>query len=224
MSAPGLPLWERLTEPWRVALGLAWQSYCEGSLPIAAVVLDAAGDILSQGRNESRSVPRSEPNQVIGGRLAHAELNAILALDLSDIDPHTCELLTLVEPCPLCLGAVCMAGVKVIRYAARDSWAGSTNLLQASPYLRWKAIKAFPPEDGELEAVVHMLQVDAELKRGSRVNERVLAAWSTQYPAYTRLGYRLHASGIMAQMRAAGSAAGEVVARLAELLKEWGGG
>jgi len=45
-------MWNMLIERWRVCLSLAWQSYCEGSVPIGSVVVDSEGNILSQGRNK----------------------------------------------------------------------------------------------------------------------------------------------------------------------------
>lgn len=214
-------MWDQLAEPWQVCLALAWESYCEGSIPIAAVVTDPRGHILSRGRNrvmEERSV---ETLQISGGPLAHAELNALLALDWGRLDIRSCDLFSLVEPCPLCIGAICMAGVKVVRYAARDAWSGGTDLLEASPYLRWKAIRAVSPEDARLESIVHMLQVDAELRHNHPRLGEVLDTWSRRYPRDITLGRRLHESQELQRLRLQGCSGQAAITRVAELIEEW---
>ena len=59
--------WGTLAPPWQACLEGAWQAYCAGSLPIGAVVTDAAGAILSRGRNR-RYEPAGEGNFVSGSR------------------------------------------------------------------------------------------------------------------------------------------------------------
>ncbi len=193
-------MWDRLSEPWQICLTLSWESYCEGSVPIGAVVVDRQGRLLSRGRNR-RSVSSSiNHKEITGSQLAHAELNALLALDPTRVEMRTVELYTVLEPCPLCIGAICMAGVKTIRYAARDNWAGSTNLLDASPYLHWKRISAIIPQDRELEMVIHMLQVVDQLRRDYSRTEEVLAKWSLDFPENVRKGRLLFESGELERM------------------------
>ena len=146
-------MWTELAEPWQVSSGLSWESYCEGSIPIAAVIINPDGAILAQGRNRLGGQTPSSDREIIGGPLAHAELNALLDLDYSTVNPHQLTLYTTVEPCPLCIGAICMAGIKQVHFAARDGWAGSTNLLHASPYLRNKQIAAHGPDNERLETL-----------------------------------------------------------------------
>ena len=47
-------LWSTLEEPWQVCLTLAWKSYVQGSLPIAAVIVDEQNNVVAQGRNRLR--------------------------------------------------------------------------------------------------------------------------------------------------------------------------
>ena len=45
------PAWERaLDRAWERALELAWESFCGGTTPVGAVVTDAAGAIVTEGR------------------------------------------------------------------------------------------------------------------------------------------------------------------------------
>src|SRR5512140_3513299 len=98
-------MWQELESPWQTALEESWAAYCAGSIPIGAVVTDASGAILSRGRNRAHEKTASPTGGTVGP-LAHAELNALLALDFSAIDPHTCHIYTVTEPCPMCMGAI----------------------------------------------------------------------------------------------------------------------
>jgi tRNA(adenine34) deaminase len=207
-------MWERLREEWRICLTLAWESYCEGSVPIAAVVTESGGKIVSRGRNRIAVTSPPEKGQIVGGPLAHAEVNALLPLNGLGVEVSSCELFTLVEPCPLCIGAICMAGVKKVSYAARDTWSGSVNLLDASPYLRWKRIEAIPPEDRELETLIHMLQVDHQLSDGHPRANDVIEKWRTHYPEDVRKGQNLYESGETRRMRRSGLSALDAVNHL----------
>ena len=123
-------MWENLSPQWQAALEMAWEAYCSGTIPIGAVIADAEGNIYARGRN--RIMDTSAPdNQVCANELAHAELNALLALKLAydECKAKSVALYTTMEPCPLCMGAVYMSDVKTLHYAAHDPWAGSTNLL-----------------------------------------------------------------------------------------------
>ena len=41
-------IWAELGDVWQRAMTLAWTSFCEGNLPIAAVLTDADGCIVSE--------------------------------------------------------------------------------------------------------------------------------------------------------------------------------
>lgn len=99
----------------REALAEAEAAGAAGQLPIGAVlVLD--GEIVSRGRN--RYLER-------GSQLAHAELEALLEGGDAVFSRHDdCVLYTTVEPCPMCLGALVMADVPHVVFAAHDANAG----------------------------------------------------------------------------------------------------
>jgi tRNA(adenine34) deaminase len=156
-------MWETLSEPWRACVDLAWEAYRADSLPIGAVVADTEGRVLAGGRN--RIYERSGPGDVVfGHNLAHAELNALLSLDLDANDPRACVLYTTTEPCPLCAGAMRMTDVGELRYAAREPWAGSAAMFETVPYLRRSNVRVLGPEDGRLETVLVALQVERFLR------------------------------------------------------------
>jgi tRNA(adenine34) deaminase len=99
----------------RAALAEAEAAGKAGDLPIGAVlVLD--GEIVGRGRN-LQNQRRSQ--------LYHAELEALRAGGEAVWTRHDdCVLYTTVEPCPMCLGALVMADVPHVVFAAHDANAG----------------------------------------------------------------------------------------------------
>jgi hypothetical protein len=72
--------WNGLEEPWRVCLSLAWEAYGAGTIPVGAALVDAEGAVVAEGRNRVYE-PAAPPRQLANSLLAHAEVNALLALD-----------------------------------------------------------------------------------------------------------------------------------------------
>lgn len=99
----------------REALAEAETAGEAGQLPIGAVlVLD--GEIVARGRN--RHLERRS-------QLVHAELEALLEGGEAAWSRHDDRVLyTTVEPCPMCLGALVMADVPRVVFAAHDANAG----------------------------------------------------------------------------------------------------
>ncbi len=193
------PMWGALSEPWRASIDQAWESYRAGSLPIGAVVTDAEGRILATGRSrrEERSGP---PGAIFGHKLAHAEINALLALDLRRHDPRTCVLYTTTEPCPLCAGALRMSNVGRFHYASREPWAGSSAMFETVPYLKNGRVRVVGPEDRRLEAILVALHVERFLHLKPTVLDRFMRLYEEVMPAATLAGRRLHASGTLRAM------------------------
>jgi tRNA(adenine34) deaminase len=207
-------LWIRLEAPWRAAVEEAWAAYAAGTVPVGAVLVDPTGRVVSRGRN--RIFEASAPGQIAGSRLAHAEVNALLGLAGSEIDPRVLALYTTAEPCPLCVGALVMANVREIRYAAREPFAGSLAVLNSTAYIRNKAISVRGPHDPVLEGVLAVIGMEFHLRRaGPRVAE--LVALSSQLrPDAGRLAARMHADRRWDRLREMTAAEGlsEVVAGL----------
>jgi tRNA(adenine34) deaminase len=128
------------TDPWLLALEEAVEAYRQGSVPVGAVIVSTEGEVLARGRNRL-SEPRTVQHFIAGNDLAHAEINALLALTQTQrpaVYGHT--LYTTVEPCPQCLGAFVMSPVRHLAFAALDPWAGCTELLTSHPYFRRKSL------------------------------------------------------------------------------------
>lgn len=207
-------VWEELSHPWQCCLEEAWAAYCAGSDPIGAVVTDSAGRVLSRGRNRRRDRAAESP-YLYNSPIAHAEVNALIALDYKVNDPpHACVLFTTTEPCPMCLGAFYMSGVRELRYASHDPFAGSADLLGKTPYMARKPIKVTGPERPDLETIIVALH--AEMRLGERgVGDAVVEMWNEAMPDPTRLGEALLASGELRRMRDAGATAAGVVEAIA---------
>ena len=212
-ASPGgiiLPVWEELSEPWRACVDEAWEAYRSGSLPIGAVVTDAHGGVLSQGRNRihERSGP---PGAIFGHKLAHAELNALLALDHREHDPRVCVLWSTTEPCPLCVGAARMSEVGGLRFASREPWGGSAVMFETVPYLKRKNVGVMGPQDARLEGVLVALKVERFLRLQPTILERFLRLYEEAMPEATAAGRRLYHSGLLRTMSDQRASASEVL-------------
>ena len=209
-------MWETLSIPWQAAIEEAWSAYCAGSVPIGAVIVNAAGEIMARGRNR---VGDAGAGPVHSHELAHAELNALLALDANRETRHGCTLYTTCEPCLLCLGAFYMSGVRGLRYASRDPFAGSVNLLGTTPYLSRKPVRVHGPERADLENVLAALHTEAALRDYGERSRPVLDAWRVVMPEGVRLGEQAFQTGRLRQLREAAAAVTEVVTQLEKRLR-----
>ncbi|WP_293912671.1 deaminase, partial [Deinococcus sp.] len=140
--------WADLSPGWQAAWAQSWEAYQTGNIPVGAAIVDPAGAVLAVGRNRTREA-RQVQGVISGHDLAHAEVNALLALpELPHEVTQTLTLLTTVEPCPQCAGTLVMGPVRRLSYAAADPWAGSADLLRDHPYmsLKMEAVSRGPEE------------------------------------------------------------------------------
>jgi tRNA(adenine34) deaminase len=225
MRADQAGIWQYLSSPWKACLEEAWAACLAGSLPFGAVVAGPEGEILSRGRNRGHE-------RAVGAALAHAELNALLALDYRRHDPRRCVLYATTEPCPLCMGALYMSGVRELRYAARDPYAGSVDMLGATPYLTRKRIRCVGPADaeregedggraiwGELEIIQIALHVERELEESPELSPPIEEAWARTVPAGLELGKAVFHSGLVRRWREEGASVAVAVDGLAALAR-----
>ena len=115
--------------PWDVVFDLMWEAYRAGTIPVGAVVTDESGAIVARGRNRIFDEPATR--ELGASRLAHAEINALLALS-SDRTYEGWTLWSALEPCHLCLSAANSVRVGTVRFAARDRYGGATGKLLPS--------------------------------------------------------------------------------------------
>lgn len=105
-----------LPPPMRRALDLAAQAAAAGEVPVGAVIT-MGDEIIAEARNTMRG--NLDPT-------AHAEVVAIRAaaarLGSSRLD--NCTLWVTLEPCAMCAGAIALARLKALRFAAEDPKGG----------------------------------------------------------------------------------------------------
>lgn len=188
-------MWDILSVPWQVAFAEAWESYCNGSIPIGAVLIDSFGNIVSQGRNRINDTMAPD-GHTCSNRLAHAEINVLMQLKnkSSEIDP-TYTLYTTTEPCVLCFGAIVMSGIRQVRYAAVDPIAGGANLNLANhDFIRSRKID-IQCGDKFLGNIQRVIRTDFVLRLADKNKaESILSSESIDYPEAVELGRIWHKS------------------------------
>lgn len=202
--------WSDIPFPWQVCIEESWDGFCAGTVPIGAAIFDANGNLLCRARNHIRD--DAPPGQLCHNDLAHAEVNALLQIDRSQVNTHTCILYTAVEPCPLCIGALYMVGIRDVRYIARDTFAGSTDLLGKTWYLSRKPVKVQGPVP-ELEDFLLTLQTAQHAILGF-TKERygdLYERWHAASPRAVDRGWELVDSGELLRAAKAGISAAEAM-------------
>jgi len=104
------------------ALVLAAEAAAAGEIPVGAVVLDAEGRILAEGRNN-----REETTDPTG----HAEIVALRAAAAASGSWNLagCTLVVTMEPCVMCAGAVLQSRIGRVVFGAWDNKAGAAGSL-----------------------------------------------------------------------------------------------
>jgi tRNA(adenine34) deaminase len=152
-----------LSSPEWLCLDLAWQAYGAGSVPVGAVVLDADGGIVATGRSRmyEQSAP---PPELANSLLAHAEINALVGLD-PFLRYEDFTLITALEPCPLCLGAVAMSTIGKLVYLGADPYGGAIGLLGETPHTARVPVQIDGPRIDSVGMLVSSLHVAFYLRR-----------------------------------------------------------
>ncbi|HEX8263344.1 MAG TPA: nucleoside deaminase [Allosphingosinicella sp.] len=105
------------SEPMRLALEEARAAAAAGEVPVGAVVT-RAGTVIAAGRNRMRA--DNDPT-------AHAEMvamrSAAAALGVPRLDG--CDLWVSLEPCAMCAGAMALARISRLYFAASDPKGGA---------------------------------------------------------------------------------------------------
>ena len=95
------------------ALDIAAEALAAGDVPVGAMVISAAGDVLGVGNNQ---------REANGDPTAHAEVVALRAAAsaLGTWRLQDCTLVVTLEPCVMCAGALINARLRLLVFGARD--------------------------------------------------------------------------------------------------------
>ncbi|MCR4902936.1 MAG: nucleoside deaminase [Butyrivibrio sp.] len=143
---------------WKRIFELEWESLCNKSKAIAAVITDENGNIISTGRNKIGEYAIPNP------RVCHAETEAVRDLDVGkypNLRQYT--LYAALEPCPMCLGTIVMGGIRRIVIGAHDDHGGAIELLDKSSFLSSKNIE-----------VIWMPKIYGDVQRGLQTVRELL--------------------------------------------------
>lgn len=181
---------KELENPWQEVLELGWKSFCEGNLPIGAIIVDDNGNTISIGRNHY-IVSKNFPNF----KVDHAETECIQQLDIGkypDLGKYT--LYTSMEPCPMCIGTIIMSNLKRVRVIAHDSWAGASDICIKNAYAQKKSVEVVFADDF-LANIQIALQGCVEL-RNKGTDSAVYKSFTEMYPLGASVAYKLFSEKI----------------------------
>lgn len=101
------------------ALDLAASAARDGDVPVGAIVVSPAGEVIGEGRNL---------REVEGDPTAHAEVVALRAAAraLGQWRLEDCTLVVTLEPCPMCAGALMLSRISRLVLGAWDPKLGAT--------------------------------------------------------------------------------------------------
>ena len=99
------------------ALALAKEAMACGEVPVGAIVVDSAGNIIGRGRNRREET---------GNATRHAEIEAVeqACKALGDWRLEDCTMYVTLEPCPMCTGAIINARIPKLVYGLKDGNSG----------------------------------------------------------------------------------------------------
>ena len=129
-------MWKDIGIEWQVAFEEAWTAFCSGSTPIGGALFDENGKVVVRDRN------RAAEADTVNRKISHGEANILRSLN-TDLRPDykTMKLYTTMEPCPMCMGTIIMAGIRDVSYAAKDTYCGAVYMLDKDAYMSSKHTK-----------------------------------------------------------------------------------
>lgn len=119
-AAPGGITWQKFMTRALIQANLALEA---GEIPVGALIIDAEGKVIAEACNKMEN--NCDPT-------AHAEILAIrmAATKINNWRLPKCVLVTTLEPCLMCAGAISHARLTGVVFGAYDAYAGaiSSNL------------------------------------------------------------------------------------------------
>ncbi|MFZ2467851.1 MAG: nucleoside deaminase [Parvibaculum sedimenti] len=195
-AVPGL--FQTLSEPWKVAVQQAWQACRAGTLPIGSALADRSGRVVACGHNLRLADHATHP--FAGSSVAHAEILTLGSVKhkaaLQDF-----VLYSTLEPCPMCAGAIRMAGVGRVCFASRDPLAGGMDLFRSNKYMQAGRCDIQPPGSRLLEDLLIALLMERLINLAPDGVGRSIGTWSAISPGAVAFGQWLARGGVIEDMR-----------------------
>jgi tRNA(Arg) A34 adenosine deaminase TadA len=203
-------------EAWRRALEQAWQSFLAGTTPVGAVVADAAGEVVAEGRGQRYEKAAGGP-QLAYCHIAHAEINALALLPpVRHYEDHV--LLTTLEPCCMCLGAAVQATITRLQFAGRDPYGGASGMVLDTPQARRRPLGVTGPVAGWPGRFAELLHVRWLLDFGA--SQPVLDAQQQGIPSIYRAAVHPAARDLFGQLKSDSASMEEAMAASRGLLSD----
>ena len=100
------------------ALAVAQKALASGDVPVGAIILNGAGEIIATGHNE---------RELNNDSTAHAEIVAIRRACeiLGEWRLEDCTIVVTLEPCPMCAGAIAQSRISTVIFGAWDEKGGA---------------------------------------------------------------------------------------------------
>jgi tRNA(Arg) A34 adenosine deaminase TadA len=145
------PVWQRVIDE-------AWRSYAAGGWGIGAVALSGDGTTMAAAGNRSKTRADEDP-------FAHAETLALMRLP----PDHrlTCTIITSLEPCVLCLGALTYFRLPEVIFGARDlSFSAAHRALKRVPIVRSRVPDYVGPRLDGIGVFCRLVALVSEMESG----------------------------------------------------------
>ena len=97
----------------------------------------------------------------------------------------------------MCFGTVVMMNIRNLRFGARDTWAGATDIHKTHYYVKQKPI-IITHEKGDLEIYQIALQTAYE-HHSQTLSTRVINQWKKAYAEPVSLGEQIYAEGYFSE-------------------------
>ena len=110
----------------RRAIVLAREAEAAGGEPYGALIADASGTIVAEGRNHASNNPLWH-----GETSAIANLSRLINTSVYDVAGNL-TLYTTAEPCPMCMGAILWSGFAAVVYGEQPGQRGGPGGLDAA--------------------------------------------------------------------------------------------
>lgn len=175
----------------------AWLACRAHSLPIGAVLVDRSGRVAAAGHNMRLADHAAHP--LAGSAVAHAEIVTLASVKhkggLSGF-----SLYSTLEPCPMCAGAIRMAGVGHLHYGSRDPLAGGLDLFRTNHFMRANPCAVEGPTSRLLEELLIGLLVERLIKLAPHGVGQSVNAWLEVSPRAVAFGQWLAQRGVVDAM------------------------